>query len=210
MSASERVTALSSLTAFILAGGKSARMGSDKAFLEFDGETLLSRALKTAREVAQEVRIIGDAKKFGSFAPNIEDVYPNHGPLGGIHAALSASQTEWNLILAVDLPLIPGGFLQYLVRQATTTDAVVTVPRTSEGWQPLCGVYRRDFMAIAERQLRAGRNKIDPLFDEVKTRIIDQEELARMGFSEEIFWNLNTPQDLETAREHFQLRKLRS
>jgi molybdenum cofactor guanylyltransferase len=210
MSASERVTALSSLTAFILAGGKSARMGSDKAFLEFDGETLLSRALKTARAVAQEARIVGDLKRFAAISPVVEDLYPNHGPLAGIHAALSASQTEWNLILAVDLPLIPAGFLQYLVRQATTTDAVVTVPRTSEGWQPLCGVYRRDFMAIAERQLRAGRNKIDPLFDEVKTRIIDQEELARTGFSEEIFWNLNTPQDLETAREHFQLRKLRS
>ena len=70
------------VTAFILAGGKSSRMGVDKAFLEFDGRTLLARALELARSVAVDVHIVGSRKKFAAFAPVVEDVFPGHGPLG--------------------------------------------------------------------------------------------------------------------------------
>jgi molybdopterin-guanine dinucleotide biosynthesis protein A len=76
----------------------------------------------------------------------------------------------------------------------------VVVPRGAGGWQPLCAVYRREFAAAAERSLRAGRNKIDRLFDEVRTRVIEQEELEGAGFSPAIFRNLNTPDELEAER----------
>lgn len=199
---------MNQIMAFILAGGKSTRMGRDKAFLRLDGETLLSRMLKLAGTVTSEVGIVGDAEKFAAFSSFVvPDVYPDRGPLGGIHAALSAASGELNLILAVDLPFVEPEFLRYVTEQALASAAVVTVPRTKEGWQPLCAVYRRDFASIAEHALDAGKNKIDPLFAEVKTKIIDEKELARAGFSEEMFRNLNSPQDLEEAKRNFREEK---
>ena len=87
------------LTAFILAGGKSTRMGTDKAFVDYDGRTLLLRALDLARSVATDVRIVGSKEKFAAFGPVVEDIFRDCGPLGGIHAALRASPTELNLML---------------------------------------------------------------------------------------------------------------
>src|ERR1700674_299348 len=88
------------VTAFILAGGKSTRMGADKAFVEYEGRTLLARTLDLARSVTAEVFIVGSKQKFAPFAPVVEDVFCDCGPLGGIHAALRASHTELNLMLA--------------------------------------------------------------------------------------------------------------
>ena len=81
------VTGAGEVTAFILAGGKSTRMGADKAFIEFEGRTLLARALDLARSVTSNVCIVGTREKFARFAPVVEDVFRDRGPLGGIHAA---------------------------------------------------------------------------------------------------------------------------
>jgi molybdopterin-guanine dinucleotide biosynthesis protein A len=189
------------LTAFILAGGKSTRMGVDKAFVDFEGRTLLTRALDLARSITSEVRIVGSHEKFAPFAPVVEDIFRNCGPLGGIHAALRASSTELNVMLAVDTPFVSWAFLQYLMRQAQSApEAAVVVPRDGESSQPLCAVYRREFADAAESALLAGRNRIDGLFDAVRTRVIEPEELESAGFSRAIFRNLNTPAELEAER----------
>ena len=188
-------------TTFILAGGKSSRMGSDKAFLQLGDETLLSRALKVAGAVTGEVWIVGDAKKFAAFGRVIEDVYRDRGPLGGIHGALSSSATELNLMLAVDLPFVGPEFLEYLLLRARESGAMVTVPRAGGGLQPLCAAYRRGFAEVAEQSLREGKNKIDSLFATVGTCVIEEDELVRAGFSAEIFRNLNTPEELEKAKK---------
>jgi molybdopterin-guanine dinucleotide biosynthesis protein A len=189
------------VTAFVLAGGKSTRMGVDKAFVRLGDETLLDRALRLAGTVAGTVQIVGDTNKFGGLAfAVVEDVYRDRGPLGGIHAALSNTGSELNLMLAVDLPLMKREFLAYLITQAQKSSAVVTVAKAGGGFQPLCAVYRREFASVAEESLRAGKNKIDPLFAKVSTRVIDEDELVRAGFPAEIFRNVNTPEDLEQAR----------
>lgn len=188
------------VTAFILAGGKSTRMGTDKAFVEYQGRTLLSRVLELANSVTTEVRIVGSREKFAAFAVVVEDVFCDCGPLGGIHAALRSTQTELNLMLAVDTPFISSGLLEYLISQARlATDALAVVPEGSEGRQPLCAVYRREFADAAEVALRAGRNRIDRLFGQVRTRVIDQTELEAAGFSCALFRNLNTPEELAKA-----------
>jgi molybdopterin-guanine dinucleotide biosynthesis protein A len=188
------------VTAFVLAGGKSSRMGSDKAFLTLGEETLLSRALRIAGAVTKKVQIVGDARKFATFGHVVEDVYRGRGPLGGIHAALASSATQWNLMLAVDLPFVGAEFLRYLLVQARESDATVTVPRAGGGLQPLCAAYQRRFAEVAEAALLEGKNKIDALFAKVVTRVIEEDELARAGFSAEMFRNLNTPEELEKAR----------
>jgi molybdopterin-guanine dinucleotide biosynthesis protein A len=189
------------LTAFVLAGGKSTRMGVDKAFADYEGRTLLARALDLARSVTSDVRIVGSQEKFAPFAPVVEDIFRDCGPLGGIHAALRASSTELNLVLAVDTPFVSWAFVQYLITQARgAPEAAAVVPRDGAFSQPLCAVYRREFADAAESALRSGRNRIDGLFDAVRTRVIERGELERAGFSRAIFRNLNTPEELEAEK----------
>jgi molybdopterin-guanine dinucleotide biosynthesis protein A len=190
------------LTAFILAGGKSTRMGRDKAFINFNGRTLLSHALELARPLTSLVQIAGSREKFAIFGPGVEDIFPECGPLGGIHAALRASQTELNLMLAVDMPFVPLAFLQYLVEQAKSgSEAKAIVPRTEGRWQPLCAVYRRSFADPAEKALREGRNKIGSLLEQVEVRCIEEKALEHAGFSVDIFCNLNTPDELQALEQ---------
>jgi molybdenum cofactor guanylyltransferase len=188
------------VTAFILAGGKSTRMGTDKAFVALDGRTLLARMLEVARSVTRDVRIVGSATKFEPFAPVVEDIFPGCGPLGGIHAALRLSPTELNVVIAVDTPFISFALLQFLIARAQNSAAVVTAPQTSQGWQPLCAIYRREFADAAEPALREGRYKIDALFDQVQMQAIGEEELECAGFSPKLFRNLNTREELESAK----------
>jgi molybdopterin-guanine dinucleotide biosynthesis protein A len=189
------------LTAFVLAGGRSSRMGQDKAFLNLGGRTLLELAVELAGTVAENVRIVASQERFLTIARTIEDVYPDCGPLGGIHAALSCTSTELNLVLAVDLPFVEADFLAYLAAQASQTSALVTVPQAAGGWQPLCAVYRRDFAAVAEKALQRKRNKIDRLFVPADTRVIHEAEMQRMNFPPQMFRNLNTPKEFENAEK---------
>ena len=188
------------VTAFVLAGGKSTRMGTDKAFVRLDGRTLLERALDVARAVTSDVRIVGEPRRFAAFAPVVEDEFPGCGPLGGIHAALRSSTCDLNVIVAVDLPFISSALLQFLIGQARDSAAVVIVPRTVHGWQPLCAIYRREFANLADTALRAGRYKVDALFAEARVEAIGEDALRSGGFGPELFRNLNTPEDLAEAQ----------
>jgi len=186
---------------FLLAGGKSSRMGAtvDKAFLDFRGQTLLDRALGVMGAACGRVAIVGDPAKFAKAGSVIADIFPGCGPLGGVHAALVHSLAELNLMLAVDMPFVSRELLAFLFDVAAGEDnaghAVVTIPRTSRGLQPLCAIYRREFSAVAEQALRAGKNKIDAAFSSVRVHVIGERELAAAGFSEQSFFNVNTPED---------------
>jgi molybdopterin-guanine dinucleotide biosynthesis protein A len=192
---------------FLLAGGKSSRMGADKAFLDFGGQTLLDRALTVMGAVCGKVTVVGDPGKYAEYGSSghdaakygsvVADIFPGCGPLAGIHAALVHSTAELNLMLAVDMPFVSRELLAFLFATAEGegNHAIITVPRTSKGFQPLCAVYRRDFSSTAEQALRAGKYKIDATFPSVSVRVIKEDELAAAGFSEQSFFNVNTPQD---------------
>jgi len=188
---------------FVLAGGKSSRMGAgpgrDKVFLELGGQTLLDRALAVMDTVCDRVAIVGDPAKFTKYDLVVADIFPGCGPLAGIHAALVHSSAELNLMLAVDMPFVSRELLAFLFATAEKSDAIVTVPRSSKGLQPLCAVYRREFSTVAEQALRAGKYKIDAAFSSVSVSVIEEGELAAAGFSERSFFNVNTPQDRLTA-----------
>jgi len=184
---------------FVLAGGQSSRMGQDKAFMDFGGQTLLDRALTVMGDVCDRVAIVGDPARFANYESVVADIFSGCGPLAGIQAALAHSTGELNLLLAVDMPFVSAELLAFLFTKAENTDAVVTVPRTARGLQPLCAVYRRDFCTIAEQALRAGKYKVDGAFAGVAVRTIDEQELAAAGFSARSFFNVNTPQDRMAA-----------
>lgn len=194
---------MKSTTAYVLAGGRSSRMGADKAFLELAGKALIARAIEKAREAMRDVKIVGDPRKFAAFGPVIEDIYRDRGPLGGIHAALTNSIADWNLILAVDLPFIPAQFLKYLMARAESSGATVTVPSVGEYFQPLCAVYCKPFLSVANRALSEGKNKIDHLFREVSLCVVSEEDIAVNGFDASIFRNPNTPEEWQAAKVDF-------
>ncbi len=175
-------------------------MGADKAFVMLKDRTLLECALDLARAVTDKVTIVGAASKFNKYAPVVEDVFTDCGPLAGIHAALRSSTTDLNLVLAVDVPFITVELLGYLSAQVNSDrEAIAVVPRTSAGWQPLCAFYRREFAIPAEAALRAGHCKVDSLFAGIKVRAVSGAELAAHNFSSRLFSNLNTPEELTAA-----------
>lgn len=182
---------------FVLAGGKSTRMGTDKALLQFRGRTMLDHALETLQAVCPTPAIVGDPAAFAAYRNVIPDVFPGCGPLGGIHAALSSTTSALNAVLAVDMPFVSSELLNFLISAAESSGAVVTVPRTSRGFQPTCAVYHHDFLATAEQALREGKYKIDALFSQVEVRLVGADELAGAGFGEKHFFNVNTPEEMK-------------
>ena len=174
-------------------------MGTDKSLLRFGDSTLIESAVRRLRSVTSDVRIVSPRDDLTQYAPVVHDVYPDRGPLGGIHAALASSSRELNVMLAVDMPLVTTDLLRNLLAVARHSAALVTVPQTKDGWQPLCAVYRREFGPIAEKALLADDYKIDRLFKQVETHIVHGAEIESWGYSSQVFMNLNTPEDLRSA-----------
>lgn len=172
-------------------------MGFDKALLTFRRQTLLARALEAGAAVAGKVFIVGPRERYAMYGDVVEDVYVGCGPLGGIHAALRAAQTDLNLVLSVDMPLITSEFLRWLLGQARNASELIVVPDALGGQQPLCAVYRRPLQVLAEQALKNGDYKIGHLFSRAPTRYISQAEMCEAGFAPEIFRNVNTAEEYE-------------
>jgi len=194
---------VSEISAFIIAGGKSTRMGpgKDKAFLLLNGKTLIDLMIQKAKSAADDVFIVGPKEKFSSYGRVVEDSYPDCGPLGGIHAALNRSRTELNVVLPIDMPFVDQGFLSYIIGEAQRNAALVTVPKTQGGLQPLCAVYRQGFLPLAEQALKDGKYKIDALFSPEIAAVIDfnDDDVKKRGFDAAMFDNINSPEDYEAA-----------
>jgi len=183
-------------------------MGTDKAFLRLGGMTLIERTIATVRGVFGEVVLVGDKERFSPFGLVLQDVFAGHGPLAGIHAALTSEYVrELNLVLSVDVPRVSQALLAYLLEDAQRSDSVVTVPRSAGHLQTLCAIYRPAFASLAEAALREGKNRIDPLFSRVPLRVIEEDELYSAGFGPDIFDNINTPADWEQFRQRFETEK---
>ncbi len=176
-------------------------MGTDKALLPFRDQTLLAHALQIAAAVAEKVVIVGPRARYSMFGEVVEDVYTGCGPLGGIHAALGATQTEFNLVLSVDMPLMSPEFLRWLLDQACNTSDLIVVPDALGGQQPLCAVYRRSVQELAEQALKNGDYKIGHLFSHAPTCYISEAEMREAGFTPEIFRNVNTVAEYESLAQ---------
>jgi len=176
-------------------------MGSDKALLEFRGQTLLERAVGVMHDISLDFAIVGDPSKYAGYGTVVQDAFPGCGPLAGIHAALRQSEAELNFVLAVDMPFVTSDLIRYILGVSADSDATVVLPRNGRGFQPLCAVYRRSFAGSAEEALRAGKYKIDALFATASVRIVEAEELSAAGFDDQNFFNVNTLDDLQSTQK---------
>ena len=183
------------VTGFAVAGGRSQRMGSDKALLPWAGTTLLEHTLARLREVCAEVGILSGAQiRYASYGvPAHADLVPEAGPLGGVHAGLRNLGVSLGLFLGVDMPLVPSPLLRALVAAAGGFDAVV--PVVGGRPEPLCAVYRGTCLGPVQRRLEAGERKMTSFWPDVRVRTMAEDELAIFGDPALMFRNLNTTED---------------
>ena len=187
------------VSVFVLAGGRSSRMGSDKALLPIGGMNLLQIAVVKAKEVSPRTVIVGSRERYAQYGEVIDDIIPGCGPLSGIHAALSTTRSALNLILSVDMPLISPDFLRWLTQTAASGDELAIVPEAHGRTQPLCSVFRRAAGAQAENALRTGEYKVDRLFSILPTRLVAEIDWRAAGFLPGISRNVNTPEEYEAV-----------
>ena len=189
----------SPLTGFVLAGGASRRMGHDKAQIPWGAGTLLTHSIERMKRVCRDVYVVGTVEANNVAVTVLADKESGIGPLAGIHTALSHSTTDWNLILAVDLPLLSPDVLKWLANLAPHSFERAIVPRVKSRLQPMCAVYHRDFLPDVERALEKRESSIRRLLERVNTLIIEEDQFTANGFSPEMFSNVNTSEDLERA-----------
>ena len=194
---------------FILVGGRSSRMGTDKARLQFGGQTSVERIVAELRPVTPRISLVG--REPAGFDPDlriIPDVHLHWGALGGIHAALGACVSDWALIVACDLPFVTGDLCSRLrtLSEQESPDAVVPIQPDGRP-QPLCALYRRQPCLLeAEKLIAGGEHTPRALLANVKTRWVRPEELFDLPGAENFFFNVNTPQDYERAKQICQNR----
>lgn len=191
------------MDAAILAGGQARRFaGRDKSALLVGGLTILQRQLSALREVAERVVMVG-ALPPGVQVPGFDleavpDLVSGGGALGGLYTALSAARSPHVLVLACNLPFVSRVFLRHLAAlPGPAHDAVV--PRSHDGWQPLCAVYRRDLAAGFGERVASGRLKVADALAELRVREVGPAEIASVEPDERLFLNVNTPRDLARA-----------
>ena len=187
------------MTGAILAGGRSTRMGTNKALLEFGGVRIIEGLLSKIRSLFPEILIIANEQAVYADlgVPVIPDRIPEKGSLGGIYTAVYHSTFPQALCIACDMPLASPAVIAHLRGLAPGYDVVV--PRTAEGYQPLHAVYGKTCLPHMEEMIRADRLKIDRLFPLVRVRTVEEAELRRLDPSLCCFINVNTREELEAA-----------
>jgi molybdopterin-guanine dinucleotide biosynthesis protein A len=191
--------------AFILAGGKSSRMGRDKALLEIGGKTLIERAASLCEPLVAGVTIVGDPQRYGSFGwPALADRWPGAGPLGAIATALGASRQQWCLVLACDMPNVCANFLEWILERASKSSADAIVPETARGLEPLCAVYRAACAAKLSAALDSGVRKVTDGLDLIKTELISENDWRKFLQDGNLFQNLNTWEDYLSAKQRLE------
>jgi molybdopterin-guanine dinucleotide biosynthesis protein A len=190
-------------TGYVLAGGKSSRMGADKFSLSFEGETFLTRAVKVLKPVCESVKIVlNQTQTLETDAPVVRDIYTARGANAAIHAALKDCDTKFALILAVDLPLVTTAALANLTNPALLSNKYLAcVPRQADGKpQPLCAVYRAKYCVPALEKL-LGENEaasVRDFLDLISPKYIDA---GRLGSDENLLFNVNYPEDFKRIQK---------
>lgn len=187
---------IADLTGVIVAGGRSRRMGSDKALLPFRGEPLIAAVHAVMQPLCGEVLIVARDPAPYDFlsARSVHDILPAEGPLIGIHAGLVASRSEWIVVVGCDMPLLQTGLLRYLIGLRWGWDAVV--PRRSAGFEPLHALYSRSCRRPIEKIVAGGQRRVSAFFDAVRVRSVATTELRRHDPELRSLRNVNTPADL--------------
>lgn len=197
---------MTEFTVAILAGGKSSRMGTNKAFVDLNGRTLIAHMLDRIGQVRGVAEVLLIANQPDDYAhlelPTFPDLVPGKGALGGIYTAICHSQHAATLVLACDMPLISPALLAYMAAlnadEENTYDVIV--PRVEGYPQGLHALYNQSCRETIKNDLEADRLKVIGFYNKVRTRYLDEPDCAPYVPHEHTFININTPDDLATVR----------
>ena len=186
------------ITGVLVAGGKSRRMGGDKACIELSGEHLYRRPLNLLQQLFTKVIIAGDRPDLETgVIPAIPDIYPGSA-LGGLFTGLKTAKTDWIFVIPCDLPYPDRGIAEQLILSRNGADAVV--PRTPDGYEPLFALYHRRCLPHMENMLKSNRYRILDLYQEIQVVFLD---LQPLSFDwQRAFLNINTPAQLNALKDH--------
>lgn len=188
----------------ILAGGRSSRIGTDKAYLNFEGKPLLHRIVDVLDPVAEQIIIVGkqkfrqrDAYLAAREVVVTEDLYPGKGPLVGIYSGLAAAKYDYGLVVACDMPFLNPGLLRFMFRAAEGYDGAVIYD--GQHYEPLHAVYAKSCLAAIHQAIRQGERKVTSFFGACNLRIIGPREIEAYDCQYLSFYNINTKENYRQA-----------
>jgi molybdopterin-guanine dinucleotide biosynthesis protein A len=195
------MTPTNNLTTVIMAGGKSSRMGTDKSFVPLLGKPMVEHVLDSVEGLGEQEIIITNKPDDYAYLglPMYGDIYHDKGPLGGFHSALTHAATQYILVVACDMPWLNRDLLEYMISIRETADIIV--PRWEKYPEPLHAVYSHNCLAPITANLEADILKITAFFGKVSTHFLDQKTIAQYDTHGQSFNNVNTPEDLEQAKQ---------
>jgi len=201
------LSAKEKMSAVILAGGKSSRMGQNKMFLPLGGKPVILHLLEVVKQVFAECIVVTDEPAlYQNYAVKVVQdiiVCREKNSLTGIHAGLFTAQYPFAFMLAGDMPFVQPQVLSYLCTYADDCDVVV--PKEGRFYQPLCAIYHKNCLPLIEKQLRDGIFRIDRFFPQVRLCEVDIIELKHFDPKGYTFFNINTPEDYVKACKIYQM-----
>jgi molybdopterin-guanine dinucleotide biosynthesis protein A len=184
------------LTGIILSGGKSIRMGENKAFIEIEGVPIIHRIHTLFKNLFQEIIIVTNQKDlFLNLDSKIyNDLLPQRGVLGGLYTGLFFSSFPYSFCVACDMPFLKEPLIEYLIKNIESYDVIV--PRTNDGLQPLHAIYSRNCLGPIKKIIEQKKYKIIDFYPVVKVKIIEEKKFIDLDPMSESFININTPDEL--------------
>lgn len=187
-----------SVSAAVMAGGKSRRMGQDKAWIDVGGRPLIQRVIDVLATVADEVIVVANDARFGTLGVRVVgDRFPDGGALGGIATGVGAASHDSVLIAACDMPFLDAAVWRLLLDRRG--DADVVIPHIGEDYETLHALYTKACLPAMERALAAGRMRVISFFEEVRVRPLEAAAIRAVDPTLRSFTNVNTPEELAAA-----------
>jgi molybdopterin-guanine dinucleotide biosynthesis protein A len=204
---------MQNISLVLQAGGKSSRMGRDKALVPFRGMTLIEYILSQTQGLAQDTLIITNSPDDYRFLglPLFPDVIPDWGALGGLYSAIIHAPQDTCLVLACDMPFVNRPLLTYLVSLLPDHDAVIprldpTGNQMPAFAEPFRAVYRKTCLPPIKAAIDAGQRRVISFFDQVNIRFVERSEIEPFAPGLQTFFNVNTPEELTQAEQIAQNR----
>jgi Molybdopterin-guanine dinucleotide biosynthesis protein A len=194
------------MSGIILAGGKSTRMGFDKALMTIDGVPMIKRAASALSIVFNDIIICGREYDLQDLknAVCVPDIYPGIGPIGGIYTGLYNSRDDINFIMACDIPNVDIEVVKYMIYRLNNRHCAIMV---FHGYmEPLFGVYRKSILPQLKCQIENHCYKISDLYGKIEVEYIDEHDIIDEVPSFKGLYNINTPSDYEDYRKGFRAK----
>ncbi|MEK6725653.1 MAG: molybdenum cofactor guanylyltransferase [Deltaproteobacteria bacterium] len=187
------------VTGIILAGGKSSRMGRNKALLDFGGRSIIEHTVDLFKSIFPEVILVTNTpEEYANLGiKTVTDIFPGKGSLGGIYTGLVHSSHDYSFIASCDMPFLRRELIEFLINLNKGYDVVV--PRLRDGHEPLHAVYSKKCINKIKEMINKGDLRIIGFYPEVRVKEVTEDELAPYISEPSPFVNINTPEEYDDA-----------